>query len=148
MTGILLQAAPQINGMTDVVFGLKDVGIIVGGIIATLSAFLLLKGQVAGLEEKLQAQRTAFDKEIAKVENDIAAEKLTRHSNKKEYMIALKEKEETIHKRIDKTQEDFKKAQDKTQEEFNKINETISGVKSDTSEIKGMVQTLISNQKK
>jgi len=147
MTGILLQAATPVNGMTDVVFGLKDVGIIVGGIIATLSAFLLLKAQVGGLEEKLQAQATSFEKEITKVENDISAEKLTRHSNKKEMMTALKEKEETVHKRIDKTQEDFKKAQDKTQEEFNKINETISGVKADTSEIKGMVQTLI-NQKK
>jgi hypothetical protein len=120
-----------VSGM-DLVFGIKDIITIGGGIIATLTAFFTLKfGQKSN------------EKEMETLKSDIAAEKLTRHSMKKEVVNDSKERELVIHNRIDKTQDDFKNENEKNSKEFSKINDTISGVKQDTSEIKGMVQTLI-----
>jgi len=119
MIGVLMQVIHEphaVNGM-DLVFGLKDVITIGGGIIATLTAFFTLKfGQKAN------------EKEMETLKDDIAAEKLTRHSMKKEIVNDSKERELVIHHRIDKTQEDFKIDREKTQEEFKAINHNLSKI--------------------
>jgi septal ring factor EnvC (AmiA/AmiB activator) len=122
-----------INAMTDVSLNVKDVVMLIGGIVSLLSVFFALK---YGLK--------ATDKEISTVKEEIMNNKRGRHAMKAELMDAIKEKDEMTRARIDKTQSEMKAYSEKTDQEFKEINSTIAGVKQDTSEIKGMLNTLLS----
>jgi septal ring factor EnvC (AmiA/AmiB activator) len=129
----LLQVQQPINAMTDVSLNVKDVVMLIGGIVSLLSVFFALK---YGLK--------ATDKEISTVKEEIMNNKRGRHAMKAELMDAIKEKDEMTRARIDKTQSEMKAYSEKTDQEFKEINSTIAGVKQDTSEIKGMLNTLLS----
>jgi trans-2-enoyl-CoA reductase len=131
----------QIKGMTDVVFGVKDLITIGGSVIATVTAYLTLKFE-------FKAHKDAYEKEANLLKEELLNAKNGRRAIEKKAAMDLKEKDELIQKRIDKTQEKLDKEIEKNTQEFNKINETISGVKQDTSEIKGMIQMLINSSKK
>lgn len=146
MNELLLQAAPQING-GEISFGIKDMITLVIGIVGVSGAFITLRLNFSAEKEatrvKFEGVQKEHDKEFESLKSDISAEKLTRHSNKKEMSRDTKEKLDVVHNRIDKTQLDFNKEIDKNREEFGKINTTMSGVKQDTAEMKGMLTTLL-----
>lgn len=131
MLVILLQVAEPINGM-DLTFGLKDIIMLGGGVVSLFGAYFALKyGQKAS------------DREIALLNEEIISSKRGRNAIKRECMDLIKEKDEATRARIDKTQSEMKSYSEKTDQEFKEINSTIAGVKQDTSEIKGMLNTLL-----
>lgn len=128
MSGIL----SQVLAMNDFAFNLKDLIMLVGGIVSLLGAFYALKyGQKAS------------DREITLLNEEVMSGKRGRNAIKREILDLVKEKDEATRARIDKTQAEMKSYSEKTDQEFKEINNTISGVKQDTSEIKGMIQTLL-----
>jgi len=130
----------QIQGMSDVIFGVKDLITIGGGVIATVTAYLTLKFE-------FKAHKEAYEKEIVLLREELLNARNGRRAIEKKSAMDLKEKDDLIQRRIDKTQDKLEKEIEKNTQEFNKINETISGVKQDTSEIKGMIQMLINSSK-
>ena len=149
MYDLLLQT--QVNGMNDVVFGIKDLMTIGGGIIGVSTAYLTLKFKA---EAKEKADEKRFDdieklysKEIEEIKKHNTEEIMNiqngKRSMKKELINLIDKESETARKRIDKTQLEMKAYSEKTDQEFKEINNSISNVKQDTSEIKGMIQTLL-----
>lgn len=132
MLGILLQMAQQpINGM-DVVFGIKDVITIGGGIIATVTAYLTLKFEFKAFKESVVVDlanlNKEIDKDISTIQEEIMNAKRGRHAIKKELTDLIKEKEETAMKRIDKTQEEMKEYVKTTNAEFKEINSKLDKI--------------------
>ena len=144
MNGILLDAA--VNG-SDLFFGVKDVITLVVGIVGVSTAFITLK---LGFKAEKEANKIRFETNERENENalkllreDLMYLKGNKKAQKVEFMEIIKEKDEMVRARIDKTQNELKDYATKTENEFKEINNTISGVKQDTSEIKGMIQTLL-----
>lgn len=146
MTGILLDATPAVNG-ADVVLGVKDAVFLFLGILGVSTAFITLKlnfnSETKATGVKFDSMEKGFEAKLEAMEKDVNAEKLTRHSMKKEISRDAKEVKDTLHNRIDKVREDFTKEIEKNREEFGKINVTMSEVKENTAELKGMIQGLI-----
>jgi len=135
----LLQISQPINGMNDVVFGVKDLVTIGGGVVATVTAYLTLKFE-------LKAHIETYGNQIKSLKEDLMNAKNGRRAIEKNSIELLKEKDATIQKRIDKTQDKLEKEIEKNAEEFKQINSSISGIKVDTMEIKGMMQTLLAKK--
>jgi hypothetical protein len=158
MLGLLL----QVNGLEDVVFSLGNIITIGGGAVATLTAFLKLQYNQKA-EEKATAVRfetiekeyrkeintveKEYRKEVETINNSIVHVQNGKRALRKELLEIIKEKDEMTRARIDKTQSEMKAYSEKTDQEFKEINSSISNVKQDTSEIKGMIQTLLNNNK-
>lgn len=123
----------QVQGMTDVVFGFKDLITIGGGLIATGGTILTLKlnakatekaneKRFKDIEERAAEDKTKFHEELMNATNG-------RRAIEKKASMDLKEKDMLIQKRIDKTQDKLDKEIEKNAEEFKQINSAISGIK-------------------
>ena len=145
MHDLLLQA--QVNGMSDVTFTLGNLITIGGGALATASAFFKLqydqKSETKATVVRFKTMEKEMSKEIEKLNDTIIHVQNGKRSIKKELLEVIKEKDEMTRARIDKTQNEMKAYSEKTDQEFKEINSSISKVKQDTSEIKGMIQTLL-----
>lgn len=123
MLGILLQVAEPINGMNDVVFGMRDVITIGGGILATATAYLTLK---FSLSAKEKADETRFQNVEKKQEEDKLHIQNSKRAMKKD-LISMIEKEALVTKnRIDSTQFDMKENQKSNNIEFKELNEKLN----------------------
>jgi len=140
MSDLLIQAQ-TVNGMNDVVFTTGNMITILGGVIATVTTFVTLKVQAAAKEK-------ADEKRFIDLETNLKEEVLSiKHGKtamKKEMKEQIKEVDEHNRARIDKTQKEMRNYRDKTDEEFKQINSKMGVLTADTSEIKGMIQTLLS----
>ena len=133
MLSILLQVTQQpINGMTDVVFGVKDIFTIGGGIIATVTAYLTLKFELKAFKEatlkKLDDVDKTHDKELNFLKEELMNAKRGRNAIKRELLDDIKEKNETAMKRIDKTQLEMKEYVNTSNAEFKEINSKLDRI--------------------
>lgn len=131
--GILLQVASvPVNGMTDVVFGIKDIFTIGVGIIATVTAYLTLKFELKAFKEATQKKMDDIDKlhdkEVAILKEDLMNAKRGRNAIKRELLDDIKDKNEMAMKRIDKTQSEMKEYVNTTNAEFKEINSKLDRI--------------------
>lgn len=131
---MLLQAS--VDAMSGTTFTLKDLIYICVILVGGVSAFVTLKISVKGVKEKQLEDSKNHKEDLVNTTNG-------RRAVKKELKELIREKDDTIHKRVDKTQKDMRSYQDKTDVEFKSINDKLSEVKSETSEIKGMLTQLV-----
>lgn len=135
-----------VNGMEGVHFNGKDVIYIVMLLVSALAGWFTLKGSV----EKLKDRMNVVDKHIDTCQADAKEEQLAaKHSRigiKKQLQEEIKDLTGLMNKRVDIVKNDLKEFQKDNANEINKLNDQITAIKTDTSEIKGMVQMLISNQ--
>jgi gas vesicle protein len=121
-----------INGMTDVVFGVKDLGIVVSGAIATITAWLTLKFSFNAHKDSTKVKFDTMEKEHTKeadtLKLEITAAKMGRHAIKKELVHLVSEKFDVANLRIDKTQEDIKEHKSVVQNEFKEINSNLNKI--------------------
>lgn len=126
---VLLDSA--INS-SEIVFGMKDLIQIVGGVLATASAYLTLKYEFKAYksttETKFLNMQKDYDKEVDKLKEDIISSKRGRHAIKKELEEVIKERHEVTMKRIDKTQEEQKTYMTATNQEFKEINSKLDKI--------------------
>ena len=117
MNEILLQASPQ--DINNIVFGVKDLITIGGGIVATVTAYLTLKFT-------LDAFKTATEKEFTDIKSvsdeKFLAVKHGKNAIKKELEEKIVDLKEMSMARIDKTQERMEGFQKDNQVEFKEIN--------------------------
>jgi predicted nucleic acid-binding Zn-ribbon protein len=123
---MLLQAT--VDGMSGMTFTLKDVIYILGLVLP-----------IAGMLFKQNANNKASNREIESLKEDSLNSKNGRRAIKKELTIFIEKDSDVLHKRIDKTQEDFKEYRGKTDEEFKSINEKLATINSGIGEIKGIL---------
>jgi len=127
---ILLDTA--INGMTDVTFNVKDLGIVLSGAIATVTAWLTLKFSFNAFKEatqvKFDTMKTEHDKDIAMIHESQLDATNGRRSIKKELMQALKEDKEMLNSKIDKTNEDLRIHKTEVTSEFKDINQNLNKI--------------------
>jgi len=133
MLSTLLQVTQQsINGMTEVVFGVKDIFTIGGSIIATVTAYLTLKFELKAFKEstlkKLDDIDRVHDKFLAFTKEELINAKRDRNSIKRELLDDIKEKNDTSMKRIDKTQLEMKEYVNTTNAEFKEINSKLDRI--------------------
>ena len=135
-----------INGMEGVHFNGKDVIYIITLVISVLGGWFTMKGSI----EKLKHRLEVVDKHIDSCQQDAKEEALAaKHSRigiKKQVQEEIKDLTGLMNKRVDIVKNDLKEFQKENANEINKLNDQITAIKTDTSEIKGMVQMLISNQ--
>ena len=136
-----------VSGMDDVHFNMKDVIYIVTLVISVLGGWFSMKAAIEKLNHKLETVDTYISscQEDAKEEN--LAAKHSRTGIKKQCQEQLKTQSEIANKRIDIVKQDLKDFQKESAGEIKTINEQITAIKTDTPEIKGMVQMLISKSK-
>ena len=139
----LLQAGEVVNGMDDVHFNMKDVIYIVTLIVSALAGWFTLKGSV----EKLKDRMNVVDKHIDTCQADAKEEQIAaKHSRvgiRKQLQEEMKDLTELMNKRVDIVKNDLKEFQKDNATEIKNINDQITAIKTDTSEIKGMVQILV-----
>ena len=134
---ILLQTT--VDGMSGMTFTLKDViyiCVLLGGFI---SGYVTLKGSVKTVASDQKTNKLSVDKDLKALTEENLNNKNGRRGLKKELTLALEKDSEVLHKRIDKTQEDFKDFRSKTDEEFKSINNKLNTISSGIGEIKGMI---------
>jgi len=140
MSDLLIQAQ-TVNGMNDVVFTTGNMITILGGVIATVTTFVTLKVQAAAKEKADEKRFTDLETNL---KEEVLSIKHGKTAMKKEMKEQIKEVDEHNRARIDKTQKEMRNYRDKTDEEFKQINSKMGVLTADTSEIKGMIQTLLS----
>lgn len=114
-----------VNGMTDITFNLKDLGIVVAGVIATLTAFLTLSFKAVSNKEAIDLKLINFKENHDK---EILAAKNGRYAVKKEIFESIIKLETVVMNRIDNTQRDMKEYGSKTDAEFKEINEKLNKI--------------------
>ena len=139
----LLQA---VNGMDDVHFNGKDVIYIITLVVSVLGGWFTMKGSI----EKLKHRLENIDKHVSECQLDAKEETIAaKHSRtgmRKQFQDEMKSLTELANKRIDIVKQDLKDFQKDNATEIKTLNDQITAIKTDTSEIKGMVQTLIKQQ--
>jgi hypothetical protein len=139
----LLQA---VNGMDDVHFNGKDVIYIITLVVSVLGGWFTMKGSI----EKLKHRLENIDKHVSECQLDAKEETIAaKHSRtgmRKQFQDEMKSLTELSNKRIDIVKQDLKDFQKDNATEIKTLNDQITAIKTDTSEIKGMVQTLIKQQ--
>ena len=139
----LLQA---VNGMDDVHFNGKDVIYIITLVVSVLGGWFTMKGSI----EKLKHRLENIDKHVSECQLDAKEEtvaaKHSRTGMRKQFQDEMKSLTELSNKRIDIVKQDLKDFQKDNATEIKTLNDQITAIKTDTSEIKGMVQTLIKQQ--
>lgn len=112
----LLQA---VNGMTDVVFGIKDLITIGGGIVATVTAYLTLKFTLNAFQEatnkEFKEMKKNYDEKLLNIKHG-------KNAIKRELTDKVDSLEVVMNKRVDKTQERMEGFQKENQVEFKDIN--------------------------
>ena len=139
----LLQA---ISGMDDVHFNGKDVIYIITLVVSVLGGWFTMKGSI----EKVKHRLENVDNHLSECQSDAKEENLAaKHSRtgmRKQFQDEMKSLAELSNKRIDIVKQDLKDFQKDNATEIKTLNDQITAIKTDTSEIKGMVQTLIKQQ--
>ena len=139
----LLQA---VNGMDDVHFNGKDVIYIITLVVSVLGGWFTMKGSI----EKLKHRLENIDKHVSECQLDAKEETIAaKHSRtgmRTQFQDEMKSLTELANKRIDIVKQDLKDFQKDNATEIKTLNDQITAIKTDTSEIKGMVQTLIKQQ--
>jgi len=140
----LLQAGEVVNGMDDVHFNMKDVIYLVTLLVSALAGWFTLKGSV----EKLKDRMVVVDKHIDTCQTQAKEEQLAaKHSRtgmRKQFQEEVRDLTDLMNKRVDTVKEDLKEFQKDNANEIKNLNDQITAIKTDTSEIKGMVQMLVS----
>lgn len=140
----LLQATGEVvNGMDDVHFNMKDVIYIITLIVSVLGGWFTLKGSV----DKLKHQMKSVDKHIDDCQNQAKEDQLTaKHSRtgmRKQFQEEVRDLTTLMNNRVDIVKNDLKEFQKDNAHEIKNINDQITTIKTDTSEIKGMVQIIM-----
>lgn len=144
----LLQAGVEVvSGMDDVHFNMKDVIYIVTLVISVLGGWFTMKEKIAKLKHSLEVIDKHIDTCQADAKEDSLSAKHSRTGIKKQFQEEMKAQREFMNKRIDIVKADLKDFQKDNASEIKTLNEQITAIKSDTSLIKGMVESLISKQK-
>lgn len=132
----------SVDGMNDVTFTMKDVIYIVMIVSSALGGFFSMRIT----NEKQNDRMTAIEKEIAErkeqTQENFFNAKNGRKAIKLEIIDKVDKLENHVKNRIDKTQNEMKQYQEKTDSEFKEINKQMSGVKNDTTYIKGKIDLL------
>lgn len=140
----LLQATGEVvNGMDDVHFNMKDVIYIITLIVSVLGGWFTLKGSV----DKLKHQMKSVDKHIDDCQSQAKEDQLTaKHSRtgmRKQFQEEVRDLTTLMNNRVDIVKNDLKEFQKDNAHEIKNINDQITTIKTDTSEIKGMVQIIM-----
>ena len=135
-----------VSGMDDVHFNGKDVIYIITLVVSVLGGWFTMKGSI----EKLKHRLENVDKHVSECQSDAKEENLAaKHSRtgmRKQFQEEMKSLADLSNKRIDIVKQDLKDFQKDNATEIKTLNDQITAIKTDTSEIKGMVQTLIKQQ--
>jgi hypothetical protein len=135
-----------VSGMDDVHFNGKDVIYIITLVVSVLGGWFTMKGSI----EKLKHRLENIDKHVSECQLDAKEETIAaKHSRtgmRKQFQDEMKSLAELSNKRIDIVKQDLKDFQKDNATEIKTLNDQITAIKTDTSEIKGMVQTLIKQQ--
>tara|TARA_R110001599_G_scaffold136553_3_gene315012 strand:- start:3762 stop:4193 length:432 start_codon:yes stop_codon:yes gene_type:complete len=133
-----------VSGMDDVHFNMKDVIYIVTLVISVLGGWFSMKAAI----EKLKHRLETVDTHVSSCQQDAKEDSITaKHSRtgiRKQFQDEMRVQAELSNKRIDIVKQDLKDSQKDNASEFKSLNDQMTAVKTDTSEIKGMVQMLIS----
>jgi len=125
---ILLDA---VNGM-DIVFGLKDTIMLVGGIVSLATAYLTLKFSFNAFKDatqvKFDTMKTEHDKDVNSLKEEASHATNGRRAIKKEMIDIIGEKFDVVNLRIDKTQDDVKTHKTEVQSEFKEINSNLNKI--------------------
>ena len=127
-----------VSGMDDVHFNMKDVIYIVTLVISVLGGWFSMKAAIEKLKHRL---------ETVDAKEDSITAKHSRTGIRKQFQDEMRVQAELSNKRIDIVKQDLKDSQKDNASEFKSLNDQMTAVKTDTSEIKGMVQMLISKGK-
>jgi len=133
-----------ISGMEEVHFNGKDVIYIITLVISVLGGWFTMKGSIEKLKHRLETVDRHIDSCQADAKEESLAAKHSRVSIKRQFQEEIKVQTEILNKRIDIVKNDLKEFQKESASEIKTINDQITAIKTDTSEIKGMVQILIS----
>lgn len=137
MTGILLQVAhDHAVGVEGISFTVEHIITIVGGVVATLTAFLTLKLSFNAFKEatgvRFDVIETNYKNEVKRLTREYDEKLLNvkhgKNAIKKELSDKIDKLEEVTKLRIDKTQERMEKFQTQNQNEFKSINETLNKI--------------------
>lgn len=132
--------------MDDVHFNGKDVIYIITLVVSVLGGWFTMKGSI----EKVKHRLENVDNHLSECQSDAKEENLAaKHSRtgmRKQFQDEMKSLAELSNKRIDIVKQDLKDFQKDNATEIKTLNDQITAIKTDTSEIKGMVQTLIKQQ--
>ena len=135
-----------VNGMEGVHFNGKDVIYIITLVISVLGGWFTMKGSIEKLKHRLEVVAKHIDSCQQDAKEESLAAKHIRIGIKKKVQEEIKDLTGLMNRRVDIVKNDLKEFQKDNANEINKLNDQITAIKTDTSEIKGMVQMLISNQ--
>ena len=125
---VLLDA---VNGM-DIVFGVKDTAMLIGGIVSLATAYLTLKFSHNNFKDatntRFETMKSELGKDITKIEEAQLDATNGRRSIKKELLEVVKEKFDVANGRIDKTQEDMRVHKTEVTTEFKDINQNLNKI--------------------
>ena len=107
----------EAHNVTDFVFGLKDVIMLIGGV-----------GSLVGTYFALKMKQNIMQDHMTTLKEDIVSASRGRHATKKECFEKIGENHDIVMNRIDKTQFDFKDFTKETNAEFKSINETLNKI--------------------
>ncbi len=131
---------------TDLTFNIKDVGYLLGMVVSLLTAWFKMQINHKDSLNKMANMEQKFSEKFEDYKADKVAAKSGRIAVKKELIQFINDKDLIIHKRVDNTQEEIKKIVTKNEVEFKEINQSFADVKTDISEMKGMLKTLLSKE--
>jgi len=114
MSETLLQVAHEAHNVSEFTFYLKDVVILMGGVVTISGVYLKLMLKIKGLEDANTI-----------LKEDVISASRGRHATKKECFEKIAENHEVVMNRIDKTQADLKDYTKETNAEFKSINENL-----------------------
>jgi hypothetical protein len=136
-----------VNGMDDVHFNGKDVIYIITLVVSVLGGWFSMKAAIEKIKHRLENVDNHLSECQIDAKEDTLAAKHSRTSIRKQCQEDMKGHSELCNKRIDIVKQDLKDFQKESAGEIKTINDQITAIKTDTSEIKGMVQMLIAKSK-
>jgi len=146
MLGTFFQVASQpqvVNGMSDVMFGVKDLITIGGGIVGVTIAFITLKHSHNSFKEAAEKEfksiKAKSEENVKELKESILLASTKKNAMRMEFKEMIEKVDDITHKRIDAVRDDLKTYTNKTDVEFKALNASLS-------KIEGMLSQII-NQK-
>ena len=136
-----------VSGMDDVHFNGKDVIYIITLVVSVLGGWFSMKAAIEKVKHKLDVVSRHVDTCQQDAKEDSVTAKHSRTGIRKQFQDEMRVQAELSNKRIDIVKQDLKDFQKESATEVKTLNDQITAIKTDTSEIKGMVQMLISKEK-
>lgn len=137
----------SINVLNEGMFSTKDVIYLLVLILGGAAGYWKLISSNKENQVKIKTVEKENVKEFHRFDGEVIAIKNRERGIKSELTELIKEKEAMLHNRVDKTQQEMKSYVDKTETEFKSINDNVAKIQSDTSEMKGMLSTLLNQSK-